>query len=130
MDLEVNARIRALRKKHKFTQAELGKMLGYKTSTYSQMERKGNIDTELLKNLCKVFNVDVKYLLFGEVPEPKIITPEPPKPPEPEIIVGYKFVNETLSVMEMDFIKQLRHLKMEDISEIGDIINKKLHKKT
>ena len=130
MDLEVNARIRALRKKHKFTQAELGKMLGYKTSTYSQIERKGNIDTELLKNLCEVFNVDVKYLLFGEVPEPKIITPEPPKPPQPEIIVGYKFVNETLSVMEMDFIKQLRHLKMEDISEIGDIINKKLHKKT
>ncbi|MBR6532838.1 MAG: helix-turn-helix transcriptional regulator, partial [Clostridia bacterium] len=129
-DYEVNARIRALRKKHKFTQEELGKMLGYKTSTYSQIERKGNIDTKLLKDLARIFDVDVKYILFGEIPEPKILTPEPSKPPEPQIIIGYKLKNETLSVMEMSFIEEIRRLGKEDISEIGDIIYKKLHKKT
>lgn len=130
MDLEVNARIRALRKKYAFTQEELGKMLGYKTSTYSQIERKGNIDTKLLKDLSKVFDVDVKYLLFGEVPEPKIITPEPPKPPEPEIIVGYKFINETLSVMEKTLIDKFRLLNLEDIQIIARVIDEKIKRKT
>ena len=59
MDIEVNYRIYNYRKKYGYTQAQLGKMLGLKTSTYSQMERKGNIDTDILKKLAEIFNVSV-----------------------------------------------------------------------
>ncbi len=49
-----------------YTQEELGNLLGMKTSTYSQFERKGKVDSLMLKKLATIFDIDIKLLLYGE----------------------------------------------------------------
>ncbi len=66
MEESINQRIRRYRKRAALTQSQLGEMLGIKTSTYSQMERKGKITCDVLLRLAKVLNVDATVLLLGE----------------------------------------------------------------
>ena len=61
----VNERIRNFRRYSNLSQDDLAKELGYKTSTYSQKERKGNIDVEFLVKLSKLINADFLELAFG-----------------------------------------------------------------
>lgn len=49
-----------------YNQRQAAEALGLKTSTYSQMERKGNITTDMLLKLTVLFKTDERYLLFGE----------------------------------------------------------------
>ena len=62
----INQRICFYRKKLKLTQSQVGKMLGVKTSTYSQMERRGNITCENLIKLSEILSVDTLTLLYGK----------------------------------------------------------------
>lgn len=64
--MTVNQRIRHYRKKLKYTQADVAEMLDMKTSTYSQMERIGNITCETLIKLTKNLKTDALTLLYGE----------------------------------------------------------------
>ncbi len=84
MNLEINERIRNIRKLLGYSQSDIAEMLGKKSSTYSQCERHGVITCDMLISLAEIFQVDVKVLLFGEHPEnkPDPILPPPP-PPEP-----------------------------------------------
>ncbi|MBR2040373.1 MAG: helix-turn-helix transcriptional regulator [Clostridia bacterium] len=68
-DKIINQRVRELRVSRKVNQKTLGKVLGIKTSTYSQMERKGNISAERLRLIAEYFKVDYNYLLSGEIQE-------------------------------------------------------------
>ena len=43
-------------------------MIGLETSTYSQMERKGQITCDVLLRLAKALKVDATVLLLGENP--------------------------------------------------------------
>lgn len=73
--MTVNQRIRHYRKKLKYTQADVAKMLDMKISTYSQMERMGNITCETLIKLTDILKTDALTLLYGE----KMLCKEIPK---------------------------------------------------
>jgi transcriptional regulator with XRE-family HTH domain len=66
MTESINARIRRYRKAAHLTQSQLGEMLEIKTSTYSQMERNGQITCDMLLRLANVLKIDVSVLLLGE----------------------------------------------------------------
>ncbi len=48
MNESINSRIRRLRKSKGYTQADIAKILNLNLSTYSQMERKGNINSDII----------------------------------------------------------------------------------
>lgn len=79
MSQSINKRICAYRKSLRFTQAYVAEKLGIKTSTYSQKERCGKIDSESLIKIADLFEVDVRLLLYGSVqpaenkPDPNIL---------------------------------------------------------
>lgn len=62
----INQRVRKYRKDLFLNQSDVAQMLGMKTSTYSQMERMGNITCETLLKLTEILKVDVLKLLYGE----------------------------------------------------------------
>ena len=74
--MTVNQRIRHYRKKLKYTQADVAEKIGMKTSTYSQMERIGNITCETLIKLTRVLKTDALTLLYGENYEESKANPE------------------------------------------------------
>lgn len=138
MDKGINARIREYRKSKKMTQEELGKALGMKCSTYSQMERKGKITVDMARRIAEILDIDYDIIMLGEkqtpfpfepiVPNPIIFgTPgidNPFTPPsEPEITVGYKCGEITLSVEEERIINLLRDLNPEKKKEATDYLN-------
>lgn len=63
-DKEVNRRIALYRKMANLTQTEVAEKMGMKCSTYSQMERKGRINTERLLALSKILGVTPDMLLY------------------------------------------------------------------
>ncbi len=75
---KVNERVRKTRKQAKYSQAQLGKMLNLKTSTYSQKEREGKFSGEELQILADIFKVDVREFLYDDIkiPEPVVIIPD------------------------------------------------------
>ncbi len=62
----VNQRIARLRKLRGLTQAEMAEKLGMKSSTYSQMERTGNITTQRLIDIANILKVRVSDLLYDD----------------------------------------------------------------
>ena len=63
---EINARIASLRKLREYRQADVAEHLGMKTSTYSQMEQRGNITAEMVIRLSQLFDIDPREILYGE----------------------------------------------------------------
>ena len=57
MNLEINKRVVYYRKQKHLTQATVAERIGMKSSTYSQMERKGNITGEMIIKIAKIFEV-------------------------------------------------------------------------
>ena len=62
----LNKRIARLRKAKGLKQADMAERLGLKESTYSQMERQGNITAQKLLDIAAILGVDVNVLLYGE----------------------------------------------------------------
>ncbi len=137
MDKDINRRIREYRKLRKMTQEELGKALGMKCSTYSQMERKGKITVSMATKIAEILDVDSDIIMYGEKQTPfpfePVITPplnlgDPSKndpfgtPTEPEVIVGYKYGDITLSVMEELIIKRFRDLSPEEQKKFAEFV--------
>ena len=71
-DKEVNRRIALYRKMANLTQTEVAEKMGMKCSTYSQMERKGRINTERLLALAKILGVKPEMLLYDSSEDKKI----------------------------------------------------------
>ena len=76
-DMGVNERIQLCRKERELTQTRVAKVLGIKTCTYSQLERKGYVTCETLKILSRFFDVSPIYLLYGTEDENARSTGEP-----------------------------------------------------
>lgn len=146
MNNEINSRIAKYRKLACLTQAQTAEKLGMKCSTYSQMERKGNIKAQIIEQLAKIFNIDPCVLIFGEEfntkPEPPVITEKPPivepLPPknatltqsDPVIKLPIPEVDfDTLSHKEQSFIKIYRSLSKEDKADVNAYFEAK-YKKT
>ncbi len=76
----VNERIKYYRNQKKLNQTELGAKLGLKCSTYSQMERQGNISVDMALEIAKVLDVDPDLIIYGETnSRPIEITPTKPQ---------------------------------------------------
>lgn len=65
-DMGVNERIRLCRKERELTQTRVAKVLGIKTCTYSQLERKGYVTCETLKILSQ-FLMLVRFICCMEL---------------------------------------------------------------
>ena len=116
----VNERVRNIRRRAKYNQTELGKLLGLKTSTYSQKERCGHFTGEDLIKLAEIFDVDVREFLYDNIPEtePTIIVPEDCwhlDDWEEEIIKIYRYVTREQKKKFMPML--LRHFIKKDTVE-------------
>lgn len=132
MKTVVNDRIKEMRKKRQYTQAQLAELLGLKCSTYSQMERKGSISVEMAKRIAEILDVDSDYIIYGENGEQKLdFSPIPQK----VLTVSDRrtFLEQIrngeeqliLSVKEKNIIKNFRALSEEDKKEFLDFLKKK-----
>lgn len=107
MSLEINKRIRDIRKLLGYSQSDIAEMLGKKSSTYSQCERHGVITCDMLISLAEIFQVDVRVLLYGEHLDDKPGPILPPPPPEP-----------TYTATEKSVIKIIRNLPQKKKREV------------
>lgn len=62
-NMKINRKVKELRIKKGLTQARVAELLGMKTSSYSQMERMGNIPVQRILNLAAIFEVDPLEIL-------------------------------------------------------------------
>ena len=112
---EINARIASIRKLREYKQADVAEFLGIKVSTYSQMERKGNITGEMILRLAEIFDVDPKIILCGEeIEETPVSVPTTVSDP-PQIM---------LTNSESNVIKILRNLNKSKQEQVFDAISK------
>lgn len=109
MSFEINKRVKAQRKKQGYTQRFVAQALGTKESTYSQMERSGNISAETLIKLAKVLGIDIQHFLFGD----EICEIE-------KIEKSYDF-----TIQEESVIKILRNLSRKDRNDVLNYIENK-----
>ena len=111
---EINRRIASVRKLREYKQSDVAEFLGLKTSTYSQMERKGNITGEMIIKIAKIFEVDPMYIFCGE---------------EKNDIPNQKQESETiaknLTNLESNIIKIFRNLNKEKQESICDFVSQK-----
>ena len=66
MGSEINKRVRKYRKLAHLTQSQVADLIGMKSSSYSQMERVGDISAERIIKLAEIFEINVGLLLYGE----------------------------------------------------------------
>ena len=137
-----NKRVAKYRRFVDLTQKEVAERLGMKSSTYSQLERKGRIGVEQLIKIAEILGVDISLLLydekkpnyiekeikpeeeklsdiitFGQEPRLPIIDAPPKKPIIDEPL--------TITKMEESYIKILRKLKKDDRDEVIDLLEQK-----
>ncbi len=62
----INQRIRRYRLLSNMTQTDVAEHLGIKCAAYSQMERSGNVSTDRIVVLARLFNVDISTLILGD----------------------------------------------------------------
>lgn len=124
MNLEINKRVVYYRKQKHLTQATVAERIGMKSSTYSQMEREGDISADRIVKLAEVFGIRPEWILLGEPqeksePDNSDVTLQQSKPiiPEPEPFV--------LTNMEMSIIKIIRNLKKKEKEEVINFIQSK-----
>lgn len=110
---EINTRIASIRKLREYKQSDVAQFLGLKTSTYSQMERKGNITGEMILKLAEIFNVDPMIILCGENSEYEHVVVDIFDPEERK-----------LTNLEKNIIKIFRNLNKEKQEDICDYISK------
>lgn len=133
MKNELNSRIKKYRNLADLTQEQVASALNMKPSTYSQMERSGNIKAHLVDPIAKILNVDPVVLLFGEKVEPPVTLPPITPPPEPTLKqpVPPIFVIDNsddvlpLKNREIQTIKIIRSLPPEKSEEIYKFIHQK-----
>ena len=133
MKNELNSRIKKYRNLADLTQEQVASALNMKPSTYSQMERSGNIKAHLVDPIAKILNVDPVVLLFGEKVEPPVTLPPIAPPPEPLLKqpVPPIFVIDNsddvlpLKNREIQTIKIIRSLPPEKSEEIYKFIHQK-----
>lgn len=64
--MTLNERIAFYRKMNGMRQQDVAEALHLKTSTYSQLERTGNITVSRLKEIAAIIETDIQVLLGGE----------------------------------------------------------------
>ena len=106
----INQRIKYFRLLCGYTQSDVAEILNMKVSTYSQKERKSLIDAQFLIKISKIFDVDVRMILFGELPE-KETSVKSNKKPDTQY-------NLPLKPKEYRLIAMARNLKKSDFEKV------------
>lgn len=126
MEKEINKRIRKYRKDAHLTQEKTANALGIKCSTYSQMERKGNIRADIAIKLADIFKVDPDFIIYGSKPldftpiEPKVLTANAPDTFAQKLQEEFPLKNR-----EKQAITIIRNLSEEDREEVYSFIEEK-----
>ena len=124
MTHEINQRIKNRRKNLGIMQKKVAKFLGIKESTYSQMERTGNITCETAVKLARLFDTDLDSLILGVEKDER-----PPKEEKKEKI-NLKIEDEfILTPNEQSIITVLRNFTKQDREECIAFIEKKYQNK-
>ncbi len=130
-DLTINQRIAVFRKLCGFSQAKMAEFMEMNTSTYSQMERRGKISSDMIIKLSEVLGVEPVELILGtehKKQESAIAdsrgdkterkTDNPPKLPQPPEGL-YRLTNR-----EQNIIKIFRASSKQKQDDICDFILK------
>lgn len=135
MELTINQRIARYRRLSDLTQSDVAEKLGMKSSTYSQMERKGNISAQMILRLADIFNVEPNELLYGEKKqyvEPPIEAGTTTFSQPTEIPIPVTSPSPTITVLtnsEENIIKIIRSLSKKDKDEVMAFVHSKYRKK-
>lgn len=134
---ELNQRMAYYRSIAGLTQADAAEKIGIKTSTFSQMERDGNVYVERFFELSELYNVPPCEMYYGKqakcdeektsdilvnppVEEPIIINQKPITPDIDELILTNQYRNH---------IKMLMNLPKAERNEVFDLAHKFYQKK-
>ena len=127
---EINKRVTHYRKEARLTQAQVADLIGMKSSSYSQMEREGDISAERIVKLAEIFKIDVRLLLYGQ--ELRFLEEEPQPPEGEETVVlskppfGMTYI--PLKNKERCIITIFRHLtakQQKSVCNVLDYLRKK-----
>ena len=124
----INQRVAKCRKLADLNQAEAAEKLGMKTSTYSQMERKGKISAERLLKLAQIFNVHPNVLLYGDAYMPFPEETQQVSVSKP-VVADDNTLLAILTNTEENIIKIYRNLSKEDRAEVKAFILDKFKKR-
>lgn len=120
-NMEINKKVKELRKKRGYIQQQIAEILGMKTSTYSQMERSGKIPVQIILKLADVFNVEAIEIMD---PENSGLMIDPSNKPFAKLaqdaVKSEDFFEEKLVLTnrEENAIIMLRNLSAEDREKI------------
>ena len=133
MSNSINQNVASCRKLVGLKQSDVAEKLNLKTSTYSQMERKGNITAEMIVRLAELFKISPLILLYGlDYKEEKsqnddnLTLSEPFTPPVPELTAPADTV---FTNREENSMKITRNLSKNDREEVFEFIEAKYKKK-
>lgn len=133
MAYTVNQRVAIYRKMANLTQTEAAERLGMKSSTYSQMERKGNISVEKLFAIAAAFGVNPEVLLHDPMElkneAPAAVTTTSPEP-MPTVLREPVITPESrppfiITKNEENLLTVLRNLPKSDYDDVRSYINEK-----
>ena len=121
---EINKRVTHYRKEARLTQVQVADLIGMKSSSYSQMERLGDISAERIVKLAEVFKIDVRLLLYGQETE----SPQEPQQPEetetvvlPKLPFGMTYI--PLKNLERSIITIFRHLTAKQQKSVCNVLD-------
>ena len=110
----INQRIKRYRLLSNMTQTDVAERLGIKCAAYSQMERSGNVSTDRIVVLARLFNVSISTLVLGEDDFNPTKLQQIPNPFEL-----------SLTDNEETIIRTMRQLPRQVRKEIEEFISKK-----
>ncbi len=128
MSNPINDRIRTTRKAKRLKQYQVAQFLGIKESTYSQMERTGNVTSDRIVQLAEIFGVTTDYLLTGKDSDELSFAP----PEQTTSIVREKAFYEQdnrleLTPNEISIITILRNFPKDVREDVINYIEEKYH---
>ena len=117
---EINKRIKYYRKRNGYTQEELAKAIGMKSSTYAQAEREGIITCDFLLRVADALKVHPEILLLGKKQIKVVVAKrkrsEQTKMPDPNK------VEMDLSLKEKNIVMILRQFNQEQRNAVYEFI--------
>ena len=132
MSETINQRVKKYRKLSNLTQREVSEKLDMKEPTYSQMERKGSISADMIKQLAELFGISTEALLYDTSQSDNpfglpVLTGTRLYEPSP-LLTHSSDTGLVLSKREENIIKILKNLPRKDRDEVIAFIEEKYKK--
>ena len=123
MGSEINKRVTKYRKLAHLTQKQVAELMEMRNSSYSQMERVGDISAERIVKLAEIFGINVGLLLYGE----EIELPNNHNIPQTDVVIlpklpfGMNYV--PLKNKSKSIITIIQHLPPKQQKYICDLLD-------